>query len=199
MGPRGRAPEAHPHGRLRRPDLRFPHHGRTRQRPFERRVRRQISPRPRRTQGQMPSHVRHRRARRRSDHPCRRLEDRPYLTEPRAAPQRGKFPSLRSSARGSWDYPILGFFGLPVSHWRPVLSSLFPEFYDRALGQLVLARKTARVTQASPAATLGRPQSFVAKYESRERRLDVAEFVGIARALGADPVKLLKATEKEQS
>src|SRR5271165_4424675 len=101
MGPRGRAPEAHPHARLRRPDLRFPHHGRTRQRPVERRVRRQISSRPRRAQGQMPSHVRHRRARRRSDHPCRRLEDRPYLTEPRAAPQRGKFPSLRSSARGS--------------------------------------------------------------------------------------------------
>src|SRR5271165_3114048 len=44
-------------------DDRFPHHGRTRQRPSERRVRRQISPRPRRTQGQMPSHVRHRRAR----------------------------------------------------------------------------------------------------------------------------------------
>src|SRR5271165_739898 len=103
MGPRGRAPEAHPHARLRRPDLRFPHHGRTRQRPVERRVRRQISSRPRRAQGQMPSHVRHRRARRRSDHPCRRLEDRPYLTEPRAAPQRGKFPSLRSSARGSRD------------------------------------------------------------------------------------------------
>ena len=39
MGPRSRAPEAHPHARLRRPDLRFPHHGRTRQRPFERRVR----------------------------------------------------------------------------------------------------------------------------------------------------------------
>jgi hypothetical protein len=30
------------------------------------------------------------------------------------------------------------------------------------------------------------------KYESGERRLDVAEFVGIARALGADPFKMLK-------
>src|SRR5271166_2569842 len=96
MGPRGRAPEAHPHGRLRRPDLRFPHHGRTRQRPFERRVRRQISPRPRRTQGQMPSHVRHRRARRRSDHPCRRLQDRTCLTHPASPPPGpGKFTSLR--------------------------------------------------------------------------------------------------------
>jgi transcriptional regulator with XRE-family HTH domain len=86
----------------------------------------------------------------------------------------------------------LGFFGLPVSHWRPDLSSLFPEFYDRALEQLVLARKAARVTQAALAETLGRPQSFVAKYESGESRLDVAEFVGIARAIGADPFKMLK-------
>jgi transcriptional regulator with XRE-family HTH domain len=78
------------------------------------------------------------------------------------------------------------------------LSSLLPEFYDRALEQLVLARKTARITQAALADTLGRPQSFVAKYESGERRLDVAEFVGIARALGADPFKLLKASEREQ-
>jgi hypothetical protein len=36
----------------------------------------------------------------------------------------------------------------------------------------------------------------VAKYEGRERRLDVAEFVAIARELGADPIKLLKAAEK---
>jgi hypothetical protein len=75
----------------------------------------------------------------------------------------------------------------------------FPRVYDRALEQRVRARKAARVTQASLAETLGRPQSFVAKYESGERRLDVAEFVGIARAIGADPLKLLKATEMEQS
>jgi transcriptional regulator with XRE-family HTH domain len=37
---------------------------------------------------------------------------------------------------------------------------------------------------------LGRPQSFIAKYEGGERRIDVIEFVAIARALGADPVKL---------
>jgi hypothetical protein len=36
------------------------------------------------------------------------------------------------------------------------LSSLFPEFYDRALEQLVLARKTARITQAALAETLER-------------------------------------------
>ena len=80
---------------------------------------------------------------------------------------------------------------------RP-LSSLFPEFYDRALEQLVRARKTARVTQAVLSEALGRPQSFVAKYESGERRLDVAEFVGIARAMGADPFEMLRAAEKDE-
>lgn len=77
----------------------------------------------------------------------------------------------------------------------PALGSLFPEFYDRALDELVRARQKAGVTQAALAKQLGRPQSFVAKYEGRERRLDVAEFVSIARLLGADPARLLKAAE----
>ncbi|MEO5567493.1 MAG: XRE family transcriptional regulator, partial [Gemmatimonadaceae bacterium] len=38
----------------------------------------------------------------------------------------------------------------------------------------------------------GRPQSFVAKYEGGERRIDVIEFIAIARALGADPVGLFR-------
>jgi hypothetical protein len=37
-----------------------------------------------------------------------------------------------------------------------------------------------------------RPQSFVAKYEGGERRIDVVEFVAIVRAIGADPLKLLR-------
>jgi transcriptional regulator with XRE-family HTH domain len=42
------------------------------------------------------------------------------------------------------------------------------------------------------ATKLRRPQSFVAKYEGGERRIDVIEFIAIARALGADPLKLFK-------
>ena len=48
-------------------------------------------PRPRRAQGQMPPDVRHRRARRRSDHPGRRLQGRPCMTQlrsPRAAQEK---------------------------------------------------------------------------------------------------------------
>ncbi|MDP2620695.1 MAG: XRE family transcriptional regulator, partial [Hyphomicrobiales bacterium] len=36
-----------------------------------------------------------------------------------------------------------------------------------------------------------RPQSFVAKYEGGERRLDVVEFVEVAEALETDPCALL--------
>ena len=42
-------------------------------------------------------------------------------------------------------------------------------------------------------ASLDKPQSFIAKYEGGERRIDVVEFVTICRAIGANPAKLLKA------
>jgi transcriptional regulator with XRE-family HTH domain len=63
--------------------------------------------------------------------------------------------------------------------------------HERLLGLLVAARRNAGLNQETLAEALGRPQSFVAKYEGGERRIDVIEFVTIARALGADPVKLL--------
>jgi transcriptional regulator with XRE-family HTH domain len=44
------------------------------------------------------------------------------------------------------------------------------------------------MTQAEVALRLGRPQSFVSKYESGERYLDVVEFVEVCAALGASPM-----------
>jgi transcriptional regulator with XRE-family HTH domain len=58
---------------------------------------------------------------------------------------------------------------------------------------MVGARKAAGLTQHALARRLKKPQSFVAKYEGGERRLDVVEFIAIARALGADPLKLMTA------
>lgn len=47
-----------------------------------------------------------------------------------------------------------------------------PEYeYFRSL--LIAAREKTGLTQAEVSAKLGRPQSFVAKYEGGERRLDV--------------------------
>jgi transcriptional regulator with XRE-family HTH domain len=42
------------------------------------------------------------------------------------------------------------------------------------------------------AARLGRPQSFVAKYEGGERRLDVLEFIAVCDALDITPTKFLE-------
>lgn len=48
------------------------------------------------------------------------------------------------------------------------------------------ARHDRKLTQAELAERLGRPQSFVAKTESGERRLDVIELIDLADALGID-------------
>ncbi len=64
--------------------------------------------------------------------------------------------------------------------------------YARLIATLVAVRKDAGVRQQALAKKLGRPQSFIAKYEGGERRIDVVEFIEIARALGADPIKLFR-------
>jgi len=57
---------------------------------------------------------------------------------------------------------------------------------------MVQARKAAGLTQQELADRLHKPQSFVAKYEGGERRIDVVEFLTVCQAIGADPAKLLK-------
>jgi len=64
--------------------------------------------------------------------------------------------------------------------------------YARLIELLVAARQKAGIRQHALAQKLGRPQSFVAKYEGGERRIDVVEFIAIAQALGVDPVKLFR-------
>lgn len=57
---------------------------------------------------------------------------------------------------------------------------------------LLATRKKNGVTQAEVAKRLGRPQSFVAKVENGERRLDVVELVAYARAIGAEPLAIMQ-------
>ncbi len=70
--------------------------------------------------------------------------------------------------------------------------SLRSKQHEQLVELLTEARKSARLTQAQVATKLDRPQSFVAKYENGERRIDVVEFLAIAAALKADPVLILK-------
>jgi transcriptional regulator with XRE-family HTH domain len=72
------------------------------------------------------------------------------------------------------------------------LASLYPDHYARLLELLVTARKKAGITQIDLAKSLRRPQSFVSKVETGERRLDPTEFAKIARLVRSDPCALLE-------
>jgi len=57
---------------------------------------------------------------------------------------------------------------------------------------MVSAREAAGLTQAQVAERLGKPQSFVSKYERGERRLDFTEFLELADLLGVDIGKFVE-------
>jgi transcriptional regulator with XRE-family HTH domain len=76
--------------------------------------------------------------------------------------------------------------------WRRMQKSLKSPEYARLVAMLVAVRHAAGIRQQKLAERLGKPQSFIAKYEGGERRLDVVEFIAIARALDADPIKLFR-------
>lgn len=61
---------------------------------------------------------------------------------------------------------------------------------------LVRSREAAGMTQTDLAERLGEYQSFVARLESGQRRIDVVEFLEIAEALGLDPAKGIAALKK---
>jgi len=73
--------------------------------------------------------------------------------------------------------------------------SLFSASYTRFLALLKQARLEAGVTQDELARRLGRPQSFISKCESGERRVDVVEFLAFCRALGVEAAKMLREIE----
>ena len=58
--------------------------------------------------------------------------------------------------------------------------------------QVKRRRIEANLKQQDVAARLDRPQSFVAKYENGERRLDVVEFIEVAEAIGFDPADFIR-------
>lgn len=67
----------------------------------------------------------------------------------------------------------------------------------RALMQVLIeTRREAGITQQELADRLNRPQSYVAKVETGERRLDVVEFIEWAEGIGASPALLMDRVAK---
>lgn len=60
------------------------------------------------------------------------------------------------------------------------------------IAMLIEEREAADMTQTELADALGQYQSFVARVESGQRRVDVIEFLEIANAIGFDPRKIIR-------
>jgi transcriptional regulator with XRE-family HTH domain len=57
---------------------------------------------------------------------------------------------------------------------------------------IISKREAAGLTQTQLAVKLGEYQSFVARLESGQRRIDVIEFLDLAAKLGFDPAKAIR-------
>lgn len=71
-------------------------------------------------------------------------------------------------------------------------SNRFDPRYKKFQEFLRQYRQSQELTQLQLAEQLKRPQSFVAKYESGERRLDLIEFLQVAETLGIDLIQFMQ-------
>lgn len=72
------------------------------------------------------------------------------------------------------------------------MKTIYQESYLRLIDALVKGRKTAGLTQMQVAEKLAKPQSYVAKVEGADRKLDVMEFVALCKVIQQDPSELIK-------
>lgn len=75
--------------------------------------------------------------------------------------------------------------------------STHTEEYEKLTSILKQVRLDAKLTQQEVADRLGKPQSYVAKLENSERRIDVIEFIDLAAAFGLDPKTLFAKVVEE--
>lgn len=71
--------------------------------------------------------------------------------------------------------------------------------HQALIGMLIEKREASGLTQTELAARLGEYQSFVARLESGQRRVDVVEFIDLAKILGFDPSAAIKKLAAEQN
>lgn len=68
--------------------------------------------------------------------------------------------------------------------------------HEALIALLIEKREAAGMTQADLASRLGEYQSFVARVESGQRRIDVAEFLQLATVLGFDAEEAIAQIKK---
>lgn len=71
-------------------------------------------------------------------------------------------------------------------------SSLHTRRYEIFRELLISSREAAGLTQTQIAHRMGKPQSFVSKYERGERRLDFTEFIELVDILALDEHEFIR-------
>ena len=69
--------------------------------------------------------------------------------------------------------------------------------YDVFINLLKKKRIEKGFTQLNVAENIGKPQSFVSKCESGQRKINVVEFIDICCAINVDPSLFIKEIKKE--
>jgi hypothetical protein len=91
-----------------------------------------------------------------------------------------------------WDIPFSGWDDHGSMAKTAPRKSLFSPEYDAFLVLLRQTRMKAGMTQSDATRALRRPQSFISKCESGERRVDVVERLQFCREYKAEPAKLMR-------
>ena len=91
-----------------------------------------------------------------------------------------------------WTQSHDAFSLAPVAGSSPSKKSLFSPRYDEFLKLLKAARENAGLSQRETAQKMDRTQSFVAKSETGERRVDVIELIDFLRAYEVRPEKFIR-------
>ena len=71
------------------------------------------------------------------------------------------------------------------------MKSIHDQRYIEVIALLRNARERAGYTQSEVAKTLGRPQSYVSKVETCERRIDVIELLQLCRIVGVTLAEII--------
>jgi transcriptional regulator with XRE-family HTH domain len=85
----------------------------------------------------------------------------------------------------------------PISfRWGIILlKTLGSKQHKKLIAILIAKREEANMTQTELATALAEYQSFIARLESGERRIDVVELIQLARVMGFDASEVVREIE----
>lgn len=78
------------------------------------------------------------------------------------------------------------------SNLLKIMKTIYQDRYQFLIEMLIKVRKDRGLTQAQLAKKLDKPQSYIAKIEARDRKLDVLEFVVLCETLTVSPCDVLQ-------